>query len=286
MSRPSILYIGGTLYWVIRLYDSDGALIDADSSPTVAIRKNGASTADAVTVTKRSATTGIYDCSYNPASEAEGDQFTVEESAVISSSTYTNSWGFTVRAVERGTDNAATAGAQMDLVDAPNEAARLAFSVTAVTENTGETSAAPGSQAKLSQGSGGGGSTPISPIQSTLKNGVLVKSGPIDLLYKEGRTVKIACVDTTNTPIDLTGISVEFVAETRDRAQLFLIETADITLENGEEDVLNTVVIDFTATHASHRGLDHKYAVRRVGDPNTVYATEKLRVEHVPINGG
>lgn len=110
MSRPTSLHIGGTLYWVIRLFDpSDGVTpIDADSTPTVAIRKNGSSTGDSVTVTKRSATTGIYDCSYNPASEVEGDKFTVEESATISATAYPNSWEFVVCAVERGTDGANT----------------------------------------------------------------------------------------------------------------------------------------------------------------------------------
>ena len=84
MSRPAALIKDETLYWVIRLYDSDNELVDADSTPTVAIRKNGAATIDAVSVTKRAATTGIYDCAYDPASETEGDQYTVEESATIS----------------------------------------------------------------------------------------------------------------------------------------------------------------------------------------------------------
>lgn len=112
MGRPKTLHVGGTLYWVLRTYDpADGvAPIDADSVPTVAIRKNGASVGDSVTVTKRAATTGIYDCSYNPAGEAEGDKFTVEESATISATTYTQSWEFTVVAVERGTDSAITSG--------------------------------------------------------------------------------------------------------------------------------------------------------------------------------
>jgi hypothetical protein len=96
--RPKILHVGGTLYWVIRTRDPDTMVLkDADSTPTVAVRKNGASTADSVTVTKRSATTGIYDCSYNPASEVEGDSFTIEESATVTGTTttqatYTNSW--------------------------------------------------------------------------------------------------------------------------------------------------------------------------------------------------
>lgn len=102
MSRPSILHVGETLYWVIRTLDPDtGVLKDADADPTVVVRKNGSSTGDSVTITKRAATTGIYDCSYNPAGETEGDQYTIEETADITGTTtasaeYQNSWAFNV----------------------------------------------------------------------------------------------------------------------------------------------------------------------------------------------
>lgn len=108
MSRPTALLKNKTLYWVLRLYDSSNVLVDADSTPTVAVRKNGTATGDVVTVTKRAATTGIYDCSYNPASEVEGDQFTVEESATISSVAYSNSWEVAVFDLMRGTDSSNT----------------------------------------------------------------------------------------------------------------------------------------------------------------------------------
>jgi hypothetical protein len=113
--RPTILHVGGVLYWVIRTRDPDTQLLkDADATPTVVIVKNGTVTGDSVTITKRSATTGIYDCSYNPAGEAEGDDFTVEESAQVTGTTtaqatYSNSWAFGVVALERGTDSANTA---------------------------------------------------------------------------------------------------------------------------------------------------------------------------------
>ncbi len=85
MSRPATLKVGNTSYWTIMTYTSAGVLVDADSTPTVVVYKNGTLTADVVTVTKRSATTGIYDAYYNPASEAEGDCFTIQETATISS---------------------------------------------------------------------------------------------------------------------------------------------------------------------------------------------------------
>ena len=108
MSRPTSVKVDGTVYWTLMTYDADGILVDADSTPTVAVRKNGASVADAVTVTKRAATTGIYDCSHNPAGEAEGDCFGYEESVTISSQAYLNPWSLEVEAAERGTDGANT----------------------------------------------------------------------------------------------------------------------------------------------------------------------------------
>ena len=113
--RPAILHVNGILYWVIRTYNPDTSVLkDADSTPTVAVRKNGAAVGDSVTITKRSATTGIYDCSYNPAGEVEGDEFVFEETATLTGTTtaqatYSWSWAITVTAVERGTDSAALA---------------------------------------------------------------------------------------------------------------------------------------------------------------------------------
>lgn len=96
MSRPSTLTRGSTQYWTLMVYNTSGVLVDADSTPTVAVRKNGASVADVVTVTKRAATTGIYDCSYNPAGELSTDIFEIEETATVSAQAYTNTWAFRV----------------------------------------------------------------------------------------------------------------------------------------------------------------------------------------------
>lgn len=94
--RPATLLKDSTLYWTLSIRDSAGELVNADSTPTVAVRKNGASVGDSVTVSKRSATTGLYDCAYNPASEAEGDQFTLEETATIGGIDYFNAFGVSV----------------------------------------------------------------------------------------------------------------------------------------------------------------------------------------------
>lgn len=94
--RPTTLKRGTTQYWTIATYNSSGVLVDADSNPTIALRKNGAAHTGATTVTKRAATTGIYDCTFNPSGENNTDQFQIEETATISSQAYVNIWNFSV----------------------------------------------------------------------------------------------------------------------------------------------------------------------------------------------
>jgi hypothetical protein len=105
MSRPTILHVGSTLFWELLTFDPDapGVLKDADSTPTVTVRKNGAATGDSVTVTKRAATTGLYDCVYDPADEVESDSFQIRETMIMTGSTtsqktYHNSFHVTVLA--------------------------------------------------------------------------------------------------------------------------------------------------------------------------------------------
>ena len=108
MSRPTTMKVDGTVYWTINTYTDAGVLVDADSTPIVDIRKNGSPVLDVASSSKRSGATGVYDYSYNPASEAEGDTFTIEETATISSQSYRNTWSFKVLDAERGTDGANT----------------------------------------------------------------------------------------------------------------------------------------------------------------------------------
>jgi len=114
--RPTNFKVGNTIKWSIRTYTDEGLLVDADSTPTVSVYKNGVSVADVVTVTKRAATTGIYDCSYDPAGEVEGDTYEIAETAVVSTDSYENAWSIVAEAAERGTDNASTFDASTDTV--------------------------------------------------------------------------------------------------------------------------------------------------------------------------
>lgn len=116
--RPSEMQVGSTLYWVLLTRNPDTMqLKDADATPTVAVRKNGASVGDSVTVTKRSATTGIYDCAYDPAGEVETDSFILEERAQVTGTDTAQAYyddSFVVRVIavaldENGVDNALAA---------------------------------------------------------------------------------------------------------------------------------------------------------------------------------
>ena len=116
MSRPTTMKVDGTVYWAIFTYTDAGVLVDADNTPSVAVRKNGAAVGDAVTITKRAATTGIYDCSHNPAGEVDGDTFGYEETATISSQDYPNVWSLEVRATAGGGGGDATAANQATII--------------------------------------------------------------------------------------------------------------------------------------------------------------------------
>ena len=108
--RPVQLIEADTLYWVLPVFDTSRNLIDADSLPTFVVRKNGAATADTVTVVKRAATTGLYDCSLLPGTYVEGDHFTVQETLVLSTISYVNTWNFMVVAEESVEDSSSEVG--------------------------------------------------------------------------------------------------------------------------------------------------------------------------------
>lgn len=222
--RPDILHVNGVLYWALRTYNPDTLqLKDADSTPTIAVRKNGASVGDSVTITKRSATTGIYDCSYNPAGEVEGDEFTIEETATITGTTtaqatYSQSWAFTVIAAERGTDSAALASGvnvtQWKGSTAPNLAGgRLDVSVGAYQSGMAPPTTAQIEAALLNEGDGqalvaaiiarietdlDGSDLSVAAIATAVRNAVLdrVLSGNHDTAGSTGKLLQDAATAT------------------------------------------------------------------------------------------
>jgi len=120
-SRPTNFKVGNAIPWSIRVYTEAGLLVDADSNPVVTVRRDGVPSADVVTVTKRAATTGIYDCSYNPSSDFEGEMFEITETAMVSTEEFENAWSMECQAAERGTDGASSQSS-VDSVDADLQA--------------------------------------------------------------------------------------------------------------------------------------------------------------------
>ena len=80
---------GYPLRWVIATYDVDGLAVDADAVPTAAMRFNGAASSQIPMITKRAATTGLYDasCVINLAL-TQGDIIEALVSVVIDGKTY------------------------------------------------------------------------------------------------------------------------------------------------------------------------------------------------------
>lgn len=195
MSRPTTLLKDNALKWVIRLYDSSQVLVDGDSDPTISIRKNGSSTAEIATVTKRAATTGIYDCEYDPSGEVEGDQFTIEESVAISSTTYENSWSVYVQESERGTDSALLAASSP-----------ANFGDLAITATTGKVTV--GTNDDKTGYSISGTKTTLDALNDVAATDV-VSNGAIDTL--SGAVVNVDTVDTTTTNTDMFDPSTQSV---------------------------------------------------------------------------
>ncbi len=96
MNRPTLLTRGAFQYWTMMVYDTNGELVDADLLPVISVFKNGTLTADVVTITKRAATTGIYDCVYNPSGETMNDSYIIQESVVVGLTQYDQTWSFKV----------------------------------------------------------------------------------------------------------------------------------------------------------------------------------------------
>ena len=190
--RPAVFQVGGTLYWTILTRDPDTLVAkDADSTPSVAVTRNNTPSADSVTVTKRSATTGIYDCSYNPAAETEGETFHFLETATVTgtttaSRTYPNGWVARCVAVERGTDGANTT--------APSTPANVTDARDAVLAKL--PAALVGGKIDASVGAYQSGLTPLQPLVSGRQLAVSATTGKVTAEAVElGSTATAALVD-------------------------------------------------------------------------------------------
>ena len=238
MSRPTTMKVDGTVYWAIFTYTDAGVLVDADSTPTVAVRKNGSATGDAVTITKRAATTGIYDCSHAPAGEVEGDCFAYEETATLSAQAYLNSWELEVFAAERGTDSALLAA------DKPTN-----FDLLAVNGSGEVTTSNPAS--------GGGSAHTAADVAA------LILSTPTTPLTNDatGALSHVLLTDVTTTNTDMRGTdSANTVAPDNASIAAILVDTADLQANQGQWLTATTTV------SSNMRGTDGANTVT----PNTI----------------
>jgi hypothetical protein len=270
MNRQDILYVGSVMYWTIRTYDPDspGVLKDADSTPTVAIRKNGSAVGDSVTVTKRSATTGIYDCEYNPAGEAEGDQFTVEESATMTgtttaSATYSQSWNFVVAAVERGTDNAALESTLDEIKGSGFDVATDALDAIRAAVDAVE----------------GGGSVSVNVLPAV---GIVADRSPgatIQPVVGEtiSQSITLYATDGT-TPINLSGKTLAIVFETLRGVDVATVDNDQIAVSGTSNNVVTFAYPG--AVTASERTL--RFAIRDAAAPLTLYLQGLCIVTRAP----
>ena len=107
---PTFLCDDVSLFWYLSIYGADGTAKDADSNPTINYRLDNDATLRSfgITVTKVSATTGLYKVQHNLAGLGNINDNTFigyEESAVIDGVTYVNRWAGVVRSVATKTQS-------------------------------------------------------------------------------------------------------------------------------------------------------------------------------------
>jgi len=279
MNRPAVLHVGGTLYWVVLTRNPDTMVLkDADSTPTVAVRKNGASVGDSVTITKRSATTGIYDCSYNPASEIEGDKFTLEESVTITGTTtaqatYQNNWDAVVIApvaeIQSGlatTTQLTTVEGKIDTID--DFVDTEVSAIKGVTDKLDTTVEVDGAVYRfttnaLEQAPSGSTTVQVAPLQSVAPNRV-AGTEIVTYLYDVSAIGPIAVTDADGTAIDLSALTLKVCIEKIDGTVLANVTP---TISGGSG---NQVTFTPNADSVAKTGT-YRWSLRQTSN-NQVYA--------------
>ena len=206
--------------------------------------KNGSSVGDSVTVTKRSATTGIYDCSYDPAGEAEGDSYTLEERAQVTGTT--------------------TAQAYYDSSFSVRVLASITDAVTSIKGADGDTLETLSDQI---DGIDGGGAT-VTVLPAT---GIVADRSPgVTLLPVIGETISQAItlyqLDGT-TAVNLSGKTLAIIFETMSGVDVAVVANADITVSGASSNVVTFAYP--SAVTASERVL--RFAIRDAAAPLTMY---------------
>jgi len=146
-----------------------------------------------------------------------------------------------------------------------------------VTEDTGETSAADGSVAKLSQGSSGSGSVTVLPATGIVAN----RSAGVTLLPVIGETISQAITvyqSDGTTAVNLSGKTLKIIFETMSGVDVAVVQAADITIGGTGSNVV-TFAYPSTVT-ASERTL--RFAIRDAAPPLTMYLQGVCSVIRAP----
>ena len=108
MSRPTErVIVDETIYYDITIYDADGTVLDADSTPTVQYRVSNSDTlvSSGITVSKPAGTTGLYKVAHDLSVDSAlvaGVSLRYEETATIAGTQYKNHWSTFVRSASTG----------------------------------------------------------------------------------------------------------------------------------------------------------------------------------------
>ncbi|MGI9446784.1 MAG: carboxypeptidase-like regulatory domain-containing protein [Pirellulales bacterium] len=229
MSRPTNFKVGGTVYWTISTYTDAGVLVDADSNPVVAIRRNGVQEAEVVTVTKRASTTGLYDCSYNPANDSAGDFYSMQEVATISTVAYHNLWSMEAQSASGGGGGDATAANQTTIL--ANIAALNDFDHTTETVIT-DSASRTASQADVSLLATESNVNNVGTVAGQTYSAVLALN---DFNPATDTVANVTLVGTTTTNTDMRGTDgANTVAPDNASISAILADTADLQSNQGD----------------------------------------------------
>lgn len=210
--RPnSYLTTDATIFYDLTTYDVDGQEIDADTTPTVSYRvgTNDTLATAGVTVTKVSATTGLYkvEIDLGDVTSVNGASLRFEESAAINGITYLNRWASFVRDASTGYT--------------PSQIADQVWN-----EATADHLAA-GSTGKALVDAGAAASVVVYPVQSVSPQ--RTNETTLKAYLNETVSFTVLPLDADGVAVDTTGMTLAIVIEDRTTADVETITDASIT---------------------------------------------------------
>lgn len=247
--RPAFFKKDTTWKWDIRLSNASGA-VDADSLPTVVVYKGGVATGESVTVTKPAATTGWYQCSFDPAGEAEHDVYGFAENVTISAVAQPPfHWHAVVVLAERGTD----AGMLAASYTAPDNA-----SITAIKAKTDNLPTDPADASDIASS--------FSTVNSTLST----IAGYLDT---EVAAIKAKTDNLPSDPADQSAVEAA-------------ITSAVSTIRGADNDTLKTLSDQIDGIDSGGLTVDQAAALTRIDNKTALITGAKLSVAGAVTPGG